>query len=222
MIKNVVIFLIGFAGGAAAGHFGTKKVLVEKYHKMADEEIAEMREYYEKLQEDLVVEVAGKEEKRTPDFTQDISKNEPEPREKDAEETPASEVPKTNYRKYYDDPADLEYPTDDDIEDEDVEIAETMNEWLRRNEGKEPRIISVDAVGDLPAGVDHQILYLYSYDYVVADDNENEVEDYDRLLGNCLEKYNFFESEEKLIFVVNYELCTVYEIQKVEAAFCDL
>lgn len=91
----------------------------------------------------------------------------------------------------------------------------------QKNKEKPPRLISSEEAGDLPPFVEHEVLFFYSYDEVLVDENDEEIENPEMLTGDCLDKYGFVDNEEKIIFVLNYELTTCYEIQKVRAAFGD-
>ncbi len=91
----------------------------------------------------------------------------------------------------------------------------------RKNMNKPPRIISEEAYEDLPPYIDQEILYLFTYDEVLCDENEDEVEEPGRLVGDCLTKYDFVDSDEQTIFVLNYALDTCFTVQKIEASYTD-
>lgn len=93
----------------------------------------------------------------------------------------------------------------------------------QKNKNKAPKIISADAYEGLPAHVGKKVLYLYAYDEIVIDeDNEDEpVEEPERLIGDALTKYGFIDNDERIIFVMNYAQDTCYEVQKVDASWND-
>lgn len=91
----------------------------------------------------------------------------------------------------------------------------------QKNKNKPPKIISSEAYANLPSYVDQDVLYFYSYDEILCDDNEDPVEEPERLIGDALTKYDFTNSDERIIFVMNYALDTCYEIQKVDASWED-
>ena len=95
---------------------------------------------------------------------------------------------------------------------------ETAN-FLKEREGKAPKIISETAASGLPAGIDHQCMFYWQYDDTLTTEDDEEIEDVERFLGDALTKYGFSDNEEKTIYVINYELGTVYEIEKIEKAF---
>ena len=84
-----------------------------------------------------------------------------------------------------------------------------------------PKIISADTYGELPAHIDKEVLYFFAQDEMLTDDNEEPVEEPERLVGNTLTKYGFNESDEMIIFVMNYNLDTCYEIQKLDSSWTD-
>lgn len=111
------------------------------------------------------------------------------------------------------------YGCDEFVENDDE--AEQMFDEHQKNKNKPPRIISAEAYGNLPSNIDQQVLYFYAHDEVLADENEEYLDNPGEFVGNCLEKYDFIDSDERIIFVMNYALSTCYEIQKVDAAWHD-
>ena len=62
--------------------------------------------------------------------------------------------------------------------------------------------------------------YYTEDDLLVTEENE-VIEDVQRLIGDALTKYDFAKNDEKVIFVQNFELNTVYEIEKVWGSYVD-
>lgn len=91
----------------------------------------------------------------------------------------------------------------------------------RKNMNKPPKIISAEAYSNLPAHIDQQVMYFYSYDEVLCDENEEMIDEPALLVGDALIKYNFADSDERCIFVMNYATDTCYEIQKIDASWTD-
>lgn len=91
----------------------------------------------------------------------------------------------------------------------------------QKNKNKQPKIISAEAYSNLPASIDQEVLYFYASDETLCDDNEEPVEEPERLIGDALTKYGFIDNDERIIFVMNYSLDTCYEIQKVDASWSD-
>lgn len=91
----------------------------------------------------------------------------------------------------------------------------------QKNKNRPPKIISAEAYGELPAHIDKEVLYFFAEDEMLTDDNEEPVEEPERLVGDALTKYGFNESDEMIIFVMNYNLDTCYEIQKLDSSWTD-
>lgn len=129
----------------------------------------------------------------------------------------------TNYAAAYNPSKENKNSEDDksDIQDEETlgGMDEETTNFLKEREGREPKIISETAASGLPAGIDHQCLFYWQYDDTLTTEDDEEIEDVERFLGDALTKYGFSENEEKTIYVINYELGTVYEIEKIERAF---
>lgn len=94
-------------------------------------------------------------------------------------------------------------------------------EFHQKNKNKPPKIISAEAYSNLPAHIEQGVLYFYSLDEVLADENEEYIEEPEMLIGDALTKYGFIDNDESLIFVMNYATDTCYEIQKIEASWTD-
>lgn len=91
----------------------------------------------------------------------------------------------------------------------------------QKNKNRQPKIISAEAYSELPAHIDKEVLYFFAHDEMLTDDNEEPVEEPERLVGDALTKYGFNESDEMIIFVMNYAQDTCYEIQKLDSSWTD-
>lgn len=107
----------------------------------------------------------------------------------------------------------------DVLEDDPEGIDTETEEYLRKMKSKAPKIISAEAAGELPPGIDQQCLIYWQYDDTVTTEEKEEILDPERFLGNALTEYGFSDNDEKIIFVINYDLGTLYEVQKFERAF---
>lgn len=118
-----------------------------------------------------------------------------------------------------------EHVNDDDSCSDFKEKVETPEEEAfeehQKNKNRPPKIISAEAYGELPAHIDKEVLYFFAQDEMLTDDNEEPVEEPERLVGDSLTKYGFNESDEMIIFVMNYNLDTCYEIQKLDSSWTD-
>lgn len=243
---NVLFLLGGLFVGAAGGAFGAKLYLDKKYQERYDQQIAEMEEYYGKTDEYKRVldeETDGVQVNPTGDG-QNLNREDgilsDEERSRIKERLKYNYDKTTNYaaqyRKYDSagtetsdgrslDPADFEHPLDDDEEAEMIygstEEAE-MNEDHQANRGRAPKIISADDAAALPGHIENVTLYFYDEDEILCDEETREIDDPEMLIGDALTKYGFNQSDERIIFVMNYSLDTCYEIQKINGAFRDV
>ena len=115
--------------------------------------------------------------------------------------------------------AETEHPVDsdeDEIDDSNVESdVERANAEHRENFNKPPKIISAEEFSNLPPYIETGALYFYHYDNVLVDDEDDEIDDPGVLIGECLDKYGFRDSDEEMIFVMNYQIDKAFEIHRV-------
>lgn len=223
MNKNLIFgiggLLIGAVSGGLCGWFGCKK----KYEQQAADEIASMREYYEKKYWDvkkvLNVQYGVEQIKKTLNEERYVDTDINFAGSKETLE--AMRDVSSTYPGYIDeeDPAESEHQEDDGKESENIDDIGEVNREYEKNKHKKPKIISVEEAGNLPPGTENECLFLYTYNDTITDENDEEIEQPELLLGDCLEIYNFYDSNEKVIFVMNYELSTCYEISKIDAAW---
>lgn len=102
-----------------------------------------------------------------------------------------------------------------------VTAEEQVFDEYQENRNKPPEIISAEACSNLPAYIDHEILYFYTYDEMLVDDNDEPIDEESLLIGDTLIISNFIDANNELMFVINYSLSTCYEIQKKEASWTD-
>ena len=98
---------------------------------------------------------------------------------------------------------------------------EKMFDEHQKNKNRSPKIISQEAYSNLPANIEQEVLYFYYYDQMLTDENNEPIEEPAKIVGDALEKYGFIDNDELLIFVLNYELSTCYEIQKINSSWTD-
>lgn len=212
MNKNLLIGLFGFVAGIVAGALGSKKY----FEKKADAEIEDMRQYYKEEKKQIYADfnetlgyIAEEEEEVNP-IPQNLEEIE-EAKKKLAENNART----VNYAEMY------KSKTEEESDSYEGSKSEKMNEEYDRNKNKPPRIISYEEAGNLAEHIRAETLFYYTENDVVTDEDGNVIEDYPRLLGDCLEKYDFVDSDEMLIFVMNYELGICYEVQKIIDEFVD-
>lgn len=235
--RDVAIFVGGAIAGAIGGVLGTMGYFKKKYEKIALDQITEIEEYYsDKISKNYIREDDAE---INPVDDGDVSNTGRENGVLSEEERSAIKEKlldnyartsnnATNYSQISTErfiakreEAENEAPDD---EDEPVTMTpeEIADDEHKKNFNKPPRILSLDEYSNLPSYIDTQTLYYYFDNMVVTDDNDEVVDDYERLVGDCLDKGDFINSQdEMMLFVMNYQLDTAYEIQKVMAAYTD-
>lgn len=232
-MKNILLFVGGLAVGGVTGVLTTKKYFENKYQKQYELDHIALEEYYHRTDE-----YTRKQDYNEEEFEDDgiNSPNEmdskPGGRMDQEQRTDIKEKlnrnwkETTNYANMYKEKNDY---TEEVIEEKEVfedEIVEDTPEEEafeehQKNKNKPPRIISEEDYINLPAHIEKEVLYLYAFDEVLTDDNEEPIEEYERLIGDALTKFNFIDSEEMIIFVMNYSMDVCYEIQKLQASWSD-
>lgn len=241
MNKFEAMYLIGgIVLGAGMGILGSRKYFEKKYQAIEEKHVRELEDYFHRTDEyarQVEDDVKGLEENPVGGATQKIkgierfSEDEREKIRQKLKENhrlttdyAAMYDPKTGEKKYKnkedfledEDPAESESPEDDD----DGEM-EKVHEHHQATKNRKPRIISADAVGDVPAYFDNKNLYFYAWDEVLVDDEDQVVDDPGLLIGDALTKYNFIDNDQMLMFVLNESQSTLYEIAKVKGAWND-
>lgn len=203
-MKNVLIFVFGAIAGATGAYFYTKK----KYESLIDEEIESVKEEYNKELKGKIEEIKESlmsSEKIAPDTNKtnkelaEKAKNKPAPGKVIKEEYEKEVVRYNDYSK--DDSENFEAIVDDSL----IGI-----------NGSAPIVISPDEFGE-DETYDKVSLYYYS-NGIIADENDEEVEDVDGLIGySSLE--TFGEYEDDSVHVRNDGNKTYYEILRCDKTF---
>lgn len=205
-LKYALFFIGGLALGGSAGYVSAKIILEKKYSDIADKQIEDMKEYYERRMD--------YDTKSNDILVDEAVINSPEEIDKDIKEKLLDNYEKTtNYASIYG------MVHNEEVVEESPE--ETANREHQENKNKPPKVISLEEYENLPSYVSRETLYFYHYDEIITDDNEEEVVAPEMLIGDALESVNFQDSDEQIIFVMNYATDTAYEIQRVMGGFTD-
>ena len=209
MIDKVIAFALGGVAGYFVGRYLTKNFYKEK----AENEIADMEEYYQ-----------GKHPEKPP-------------RETNAETVDGKKIftmggnyvkpTKVDYTSMYD-PAESESPEEDDpVDIDDTDDGEALNNEYKANKSRAPRLIKGSEFGDQPGFTTQTLLYYTENETLVIHDMEDYGKDdmiypdeYDDMLGDALVKFGFTTNDkEDRIYVRNFSRGCDFEIVKVFGAF---
>lgn len=110
-------------------------------------------------------------------------------------------------------------PPEENEEDEEENEGERLSREHLEDAGKEPEVISGDEVGSISSRWDQETLYFYQENGALVDESNEELKDPYRFVGACIEDSGFVDDESPLLFVKNYQLDTLYTIQKIRGEF---
>ena len=223
MYKNVLIFAAGGFLGGLIGYLATKSM----YEKANEHDIEEYKAYY---QEKIDILEANLKEAKT-DATMAKLEIEPKKHVKAVEKDEKSEFKEVesgksrDYHSYFGNIEDEEVgPEDDFVEDED---AGNVDSDFRAGERvsldmktQNIKLIRADEFGD-DCRFEPKTLFYYAGDDVLATEEDEEITDISRTVGNALDKYGFRTNGERVIYVRNPNFATDYEIQKVNGFFSE-
>ena len=248
-LKCMIFFIGGATIGALGGIFGTKGYFEKKANERADETITEMKELikaqYKVPAETEDIANPVEEEKTNEGPSKIASKASESPQDRvlsleDIQTRLEENRVRTDYAAIYGQvhPESktekksrmpeievVEYSEKEPEDEEEDEINEPYEEppvvaYADEHKGRKPRLISAAKVAELPDGIDIVGLQFYASDEVLADENTEEIiSDQHLIVGDCLTKYDFAHSDERTIYVMNYELNTCYEIVKIDASY---
>lgn len=237
-VKSFLLFIGGLVIGGGAGVFGTKKYFQNKYQKRYEEDHDALEEYYRRTDEYIrqdTDEEDPEDEINPPNETNSRpgGRMSAEERATVKEKLNRNWEGTTNYAGMYRERngyterkmVEAQHPLDQgEYGEEDPEDGTETPEEIafnehQKNKHKSPKIISAETYSELPAHIDQEVLYFYSYDEVLCDDNEEPIEEPEKIVGDALTKYGFIDNDERCIFVMNYQLDTCYEIQKIDGSW---
>ena len=209
---------MSFAGGAATGALICFALLKEKYETLANEEIKNMKDYYQKEIENIddahdkeldnlintmnkdIYELDKREEKKT--YVDYVKKYSPEEIIKD---------------KYY----DMPYP---DVIDEDYHEDEGPPEDPPENDlqYEEPFVISREEFDEGYPHFDKITITYYENDDVLADEQDEVIPDIEAVVGyDSLGRFGDMSDDDCVVYVRNGRLGADYEIVLTQEAYTE-
>lgn len=222
--KNVIIFLSGVITGGIIGVFSTKKYFENRSDKFMEEYRNELEEYYDRTDE-YRRGITDDDDEVNPENDESSRENgcmTSEKRKEIKEKLRRNYQETTNYAAMYKQKNSGEKNEEDSEEYEpDSTPEDEANKEHEQNRDKEPRIISYEKLGDIPAHYEEEALYYYTYDEVLTSDEGEIIEEPEKLIGDALDKYDFRNNDEESILVQNFTLNKIYEISKFQAAYAD-
>ena len=235
MIKGVLIFLGGALSGAALSYFYLNKRYTDKLNK----EIEDLRGSYDSIFEEQRKRIKEAESELNKGVTSTDVVNHVIDIQEEKKVNYASyskDGVKFNPETFHDkssikepEPRDLEtlHPVDSDEDDEEEEeyseltdeeanyiAVNELNMQHELNRGDKPKLIKYEDYGEDHTLETATLLYYVDNDILTTEDEE-EIPDPRMLVGNCLDKFGFRDSDENSIFVRNSRLGFDYEIVKV-------
>lgn len=195
--KTVVSYILGAGVGSLVTFVATKKY----YQKIANEEIASVKEAVLKRNAKLYS---------------------VEPDEIEESETDEETIEKmTNYSKIYQGGGEVDGILNTLAENEHPDDDEKPKKKSR----KAPRIIKAADYDSYPEYRKLTVFYFVGDGIIADEDDETELEGfgfYNDLVGKCLEKYGFADNDETVIFVRNEQIMADFEIMKNFGTFADV
>lgn len=245
--REILTLLGGIVIGAAGGVLATKNYYQKKYEEEADRQIKDMEEYYDRTDSYVRgISEEGEEVNPVEDLDEEYTPMTAQEKAEIKERLRRNNRETINYAKMYQNKSlseqlePLKEAVDEafaavneelsplsqavkDIADDEMKDVKTLedraNEEHEKNKGRKPRIISVEKLGEIDPHYEEETLFYYMYNETVTTDEDEEVEEPEWLLGDCLDQYGFRSNDETVIFVQNFELSKVYEVQKIMASF---
>lgn len=211
-MKASVSFVAGLAvgaiGGIVAGAAYMKTKIEETVEERVDEEVKKfVNDYFNNDDESY--------EPDEEDMTTDDS--DPTQAYNSLHEFSERNTHKPDPTKIFRDPL-AEHPEEPDEESDILEENPIKREPKEDESMKDPKLISEDKF-DEDDDYEKETLYYYNEDDVLTDESEQEIDNELYLLGDAMDKFDFRNSEERVIHVRNFELQTDYEVIKVWAPY---
>lgn len=216
-LKGVIIFTSGVAAGGLAATLFWREKYRQKYSKEADDKVASMLEYVNRLREEDKEGGLSSQKKYTAQSDlRDVDRSNGPSRREERVRVNYSEIYSQKH-KAEEKLAGNEYPREESG-DERIERETKMKDETKES----PQIISATNYDTQYTWFDKATLLYYVEDDVLATDDFNDsVDDVEMLVGNTLEESGFKENEEDELFVRNFSRGTDYAVIKVYGAYAD-
>lgn len=200
-MNKIITFMFGVAAGSVGTYFAVRQAIQAKADEEIESVVTTFHDRFEKLSNILTKE--QKEELGIFSPSEEIKK--------DIDEK-ANKV-KEAYKKQME---DLGYSVGVDLSEDQDQSAESTVVVDNGKVSTAPYIITEEEFGEF--GNEEITLFLYQ-DHVLADEQDEIIDDPESILGNCLDD---FEDYDEVMYVRNENTETDYVIMKSEKLFKDL
>lgn len=220
-------FLFGLLVGAISGFAAAGVYFKKKYQAMLEEEKEDLEEYYGRGYEYYKGEKGTEEQKDAPLEGEEEQPN-PEKMDEIKKKLQKNWTRTTDYSSIY-----KEAKKGLEVNEEEQEMrrrdyesqmdpTEEMIQFTEETKHLPPTELSWEEVQKLPELVEQsEFVYYLVDDTVVCEDEQIDevISDPENFLGDVLETSGFYDDDRKEIYVMNYELSTLYHVKKRDNAY---
>lgn len=217
-MKTNTKILLSFLGGAAIGALICFAVLKEKYEALANEEIKNMKDYYQKEME----KIDDAYEEELDNLINTMNRDMYEHDKREGTKTYVDYVKKYNpdeivKDEYY----DMPYP---DVIDEDYHEDDELPEDPPENDlqSEKPFVISREEFDEGYPHFDKITITYYAEDDVLADEQDEIITDIEAVVGyDSLSRFGDMSDDDCVVYVRNGRLGADYEIILVQESYAE-
>lgn len=212
-MKHALCIICGAVVGGVIGAIGYRAFAMKKEVDKMEKEYDSYKKEYEKRRKKKESEKGASKES----VTVEEEEREEEPVEDSGDEE--EEDSKVPYHMFY-----KEKDRDEDEDDEILNDAATYESYKKYKKERKKIISITEAEFEshpYKEVMDVTYLNYYTMDNELSDDEDEPVEDEQKLIGDILITSDFSESDEDTLYVLNHELDTVFVIQKNRTSYWD-
>lgn len=232
-VALVAAGVVGLLAGAAGGYFLSKKLLQKKYEELANEEIAQAKEFYAGVYkvdsdgttftpQEVMAQRHGEEAVEALREYQGL-------RDEDVEVEPAGEphdevIDEAQIQKIEQALRDKQVDVDEKKPSRNVFVDPTfdLEEELKYRTEDKPYIITHDEYYEAAKDYDNHSLTYYQVDGVLCDEHDKPIENADEIVGeDHLVRFGSGSKDKNIVFVRNDVLETDYEIVRSRGSFLE-
>lgn len=202
----VVVGITGLLAGGAIGYLVAKKQLTIKYEKLAEQEIAEAKAFYNRLTK----------EEKTPSETVSALR----PSSDSLNEATDALRSYQGDIESQDDAPDVEVDVNVNVFSRTKTDSELTPEEIDARTPGEPYIISHDEYMEAEPGYEQTVLTYYEGDQTLADDKDQPIELIDEVVGEGnVTRFGLASGDANTIFIRNERLTMDFEVVRSEGKF---